>query len=103
MLQSLSAFVANPSTRGLKRRSLPHAKDVVAWQLKVEHHAQSSFTMDLEAYGKMTMVVARAYRDAAMLAMMFGYLPPLRLSCVRTCYHPDFVGFGMRCMEEGCR
>lgn len=103
VLHAQSPGIASPSAGKMSRRRLPHAGEVVAWQLGVEQHARTTYTWELENHGTMLVKGAKAYQDAAMMAMMFGYLPPLRLACIRTCRHPDFCGFGAQCMEADCR
>lgn len=86
------------------RTSLPHAKDFMALQVKVEAHAQKLLTEDIHRYGAMhRRTTAVAWLNAARLAMMAGYLPPLRLAAVRSMCHPDHVLPSGGCMDEDCR
>lgn len=96
--------VSLPSPALHNRTNLPTASQVIGWQLKVEAHARQLLTEDTELHGKMYRSdTCRAAQDAAMLALSFGYLPPLRLSCIRTCVHPDFVASSGGCCESSCR
>lgn len=43
--------------------------------------------------------VARLFHDALLACFCFGYLPPVRLICLRTLQHPSARG----CLHKGCR
>jgi len=93
-----------PSKAALKRTNLPHAKEVMALQIKVEALADRLMAQDIQRYGKLfRRDTAIACLNAARLAMMAGYLPPLRLTAVRTLCHPDHVKQSGGCMDEECR
>ena len=47
-----------------------------------------------------TLYIARDLHDAALSCCIFGYLPPPRLSCLRTCTIPSFSG---PCMHPDCK
>ncbi|KAK9840139.1 hypothetical protein WJX74_004022 [Apatococcus lobatus] len=47
-----------------------------------------------------TLYIARDLHDAALMCCIFGYLPPPRLSCLRTCTIPSFAG---PCMHPDCK
>lgn len=104
VLQKQCHNAAMPSQAPAMHHNLPHAKEVIAWQLRVEEAAAQAMAFDIGKFGKMFRAsTARACMDAAQLAMMFGYLPPLRLGCVRTALHPDHVQASGGCMDEECK
>jgi hypothetical protein len=104
VLQRQCPNAALPSQAALLHSKLPHAKEVLAWGLKVEKLAAQMAAADITRWGQLTRpATAKAVQDAAQLAMMFGYLPPLRLACVRTCLHPDCVQPSGGCMDTECR
>lgn len=83
-LQRQCQHAAPPPMAHLQRTRLPHARDVLAWQLAVQEHADAELAADLLRHGRIQRVkTLRACHDAAMLDMMYGYLPPPRLSCIR--------------------
>ena len=47
-----------------------------------------------------TSYVARDIHDAALSCCIFGYLPPPRLTCLRTCTIPSYTG---RCLHPDCK
>lgn len=92
-----------PSRAQHAMTNLPSAKEVVVWQLEVLQHSSLMLAHDINTHGTMHRhKTALASQDAAMLAMCFGFLPPLRLACVRTCLHPDFVQEHGGCMDLDC-
>lgn len=97
--------VALPSTSNAQRVGLPHAKDVLKWQMRVDKDANEMLAADIKQKGKMfRRASAIKCQDAALLGMMFGHLPPPRLMCLRTMLHPDKVLFaGGGCLEKDCR
>ncbi len=93
-----------PSKAALMRTNLPHAKAFIAFQLKVEAEADRLLAEDIKMYGTMKRPnTAVACQDAALLAMMAGYLPPPRLAALRTTCHPDHIPQPGGCMDEDCR
>jgi len=101
-------YVAGPGHGPTARAMLPHASLVIRWQLLVEAHADSLHEVDLREHGRLyKYATCVALGDAAQLAMMFGYLPPLRLACVRTLLHPDYVHTpgpqGTFCTDPECK
>jgi len=75
---------ARPSPSPMQRTKLPHAKDVLKWQLTVEEAADELLAVDLTKHGDMKRrETIKASQDAACLALCFGYLPTPRLSCIR--------------------
>ena len=47
----------------------------------------------------MTPDLARLFHDAVLASTVFGYLPPLRLSCIRSLQHYKYTG---PCLDPGC-
>lgn len=104
VLQKQSSNAAQPSTTPLQHSKLPHAKEVIAFQLQVEEHAATLTAAEVHEAGKLFRPsTATACQDAAQLALMFGYVPPLRLACIRSCLHPDAVQPSGGCMDEQCK
>ena len=52
-----------------------------------------------------TAAACRTLHDAVLACMLFGYLPPVRLSCIRTMTHPKYHGPCLHpdCNNEACR
>lgn len=101
-------YVTTPSQGPSMRAALPHASLVIRWQLLVESRADSLWAADMRRFRRLhTEAAALALSDAAQLAIMFGYLPPLRLACVRTLLHPDYVDVpgpeGVYCTDPECK
>jgi hypothetical protein len=95
--------VAQPSQQPARIANLPSAANVLRWQVKVEEIAIEERAKDIAEWGTMTRTdAATATQNAAQLALMFGYLPPLRLACIRTCLHPDAVAAGTMCSDAEC-
>lgn len=73
-----------PPLSPLQRTKLPHAKDVLKWQLQVERESDELLLHDLQTRGTVYRPkTARACQDTAFLSLAFGYLPPPRLLCIR--------------------
>lgn len=48
--------------------------------------------------------LAREVHDALLCAFLFGYFPPVRISCMLSLQHPLHVGWNpATCMDAGCR
>lgn len=95
---------ALPNQGHMQRTKLPHARDVLKWQLKVEEATDSLLAKDIALNGKIVRhSTACASQDAAFLALAFGYLPTPRLMCIRTCLHPDRVIDWGGCLDTDCR
>ena len=103
-LLSRQAPFAAPSTK--RTYNLPTAKDLLLFQAKHVEAKANRLWEDVLLHSDpqlpllMPKPCARACMDAAMLSLMFGYFPPLRLACIRTCIHPDHVGGP--CMDPDC-
>lgn len=52
-----------------------------------------------------SLAACRQLHDAALSCTMFGYLPPMRLTCIRTMTHPSYTGpcLNPDCHKPGCR
>lgn len=93
-----------PSKAGVMKTNLPHAKDFIAFQLGVEAQADKMLSEDTHTHGTMMRrKTAVACQDAALLALMAGYLPPPRLAALRSLCHPDSVWSEGGCMDDDCR
>jgi hypothetical protein len=96
--------VATPSNSNLQQTKLPHARDVLQWQLKVYQYADGQLANDITKWGKMFRhETVKACQDAALLGMCFGHLPPPRLRCIETALHPDHVQTSGGCLDPECR
>lgn len=96
--------IALPPKGHAQRIDLPPAKDVLKFQLSVIEHSTSMASEDIARWGRMTRATtARACQDTAMMALSFGFLPPLRLGCIRSCLHPDHVRASGGCQDNECR
>lgn len=93
-----------PSKAALMKTNLPHAKEFIAFQLNVEAQADKLLSEDTKMHGTMNRhKTAIACQDAALLALMAGYLPPPRLAALRSLCHPDSVMSEGGCMDDDCR
>ena len=100
---SRQAPFAAPSNR--RAYNLPSAKDILLFQAGVEGLATSMWEdwllhSDPSQPVTMPMMHAKVCMDAALLGLMFGYVPPVRLACIRTCIHPSHVGGP--CLDTDC-
>ena len=52
-----------------------------------------------------TLSTSRQLHDALLACTIFGFLPPLRLACIRSLLHPSYKGPCPHpdCSREGCR
>lgn len=95
---------ALPCQGPMARTKLPHAREVLKWQLQVDEGADALLAEDKDRHGKLYRTqTARALQDSAFLAVAFGYLPTPRLACIRSCCHPDHVSEDGGCMDDSCR
>ena len=102
ILNKQSPNIAQPSKAPLQRVNLPTARDVIKFQLDVMAHSTTMTAQDINKWGQMTrQKTAQACQDTAMMCLAFGFLPPLRLGCIRSCLHPDHVEQG--CLDTECR
>lgn len=102
ILHAQSAHIGHPSRALEARTDLPHATEVLRFQLKVIKHSTEMLAYDIRKWGCMTRRdTAEACQDTAMACLAFGFLPPLRLGCIRSCFHPLHTGDG--CTDEQCR
>lgn len=83
-LQRQCSNVGLPSQSPLQRTKLPHAREVLRWQLRMEAALDSLLAEDIERHGRMTrMATIKASQDVAFCELAFGHLPTPRLSCIR--------------------
>ena len=103
-LQSQCQYAARPPMSNMRRAELPSAREVLRWQLQIEGAASQMLAQDVRQQGRMyRQATAVASLNAAFLGLAFGYLPPPRLACLRTCLHPDYVEDAGGCIDEACR
>jgi hypothetical protein len=104
-LAAQSSNLGLASTATTLRSKLPKAKQMINFQLKVSAHAKALEEEDKARYGKPhRMETLKASADRARVALMFGFLPPMRLKCVRTLLHPSAPASATGlCQEAGCR
>ena len=75
--------------------NLPPAHEVIRHIENLRLNAMQA----LPAQGQpWSLEAARLFHDGALACLMFGYLPPVRLLCLRTLQHPDVAG----CLHKGC-
>ena len=74
---------------------LPSAASLVA---AIQHHKQR--VMETYAQEGMSAKLARSLHDLALLCTIFGHLPPLRLSCIRSLMVPAYSG---PCLNPDCK
>lgn len=94
--------VAAPSPSLQIKAILPPAKEVLRWQRRLEREAFAAYKAAKERWGGMIASVAWMLHNIALLALLFGYLPTLRLACVRTALHPDHAAAAGRCSDPDC-
>jgi hypothetical protein len=105
--------VALPSPANIQRTKLPHAKEVLSLQLQVQKRAKQLADADIAKHGKPhRLETHKALQESAMCSLMYGFLPPLRLACVRTLIHPSRIVPPAKdgeaqllggCLEPDCR
>jgi hypothetical protein len=92
-----------PSQRYVRKSNLPQPGVLIAFQDRLESKAAALLREDERTHGGMfRQRTALTCMNAALLAMCFGRTPPVRLTCIRTCRHPDHVEPG-GCDDESCR
>ncbi len=73
------------------------------FDVRVERTADELVAADYKRWGKMhRSITVNAVREAGMFSCLIGYLPPMRLSCLRTMCHPDKVLSKGGCMDDSC-
>ena len=75
---------------------LPTAKSL----LTTLHQHQQQLMASIPQAQDMSANQARALHNVALASMVFGYLPPIRLSCIRTLMLPSYKG---PCLNADCR
>ena len=80
---------------------LPHAHEIVHLLEKLRQKALQS----LPPLGQLPSIeTARLMHDACLACCMFGYLPPIRLVCLRTLQMPESgLCLVPGCLKIGCR
>ena len=71
------------------------AADVVKLNMAAKQQAEQAY-VDQGA----SLAACRQLHDAALGCTMFGYLPPVRLSCIRSMTHPSYSG---PCLHPDCK
>ena len=85
--------LAKPPVRSAN--DLPSASSLVAAIHKLQQHV-----LQLHAREGMSAKLARSLHDLALACTIFGHLPPLRLSCIRTLMVPSYKG---PCLNPECK
>ena len=94
LCKQLSSVMPQASTR-TDISDLPAAHEIVQMIERVRQSALSS----LPPVGQvMSQETARLLHDASLACLMFGYLPPIRLVCLRTLQMPGSI----KCLVPGC-
>ena len=63
------------------------------------HKAWAAYQADMQQHGKPTAQSMRQLHDAALLCMLFGWLPPVRASMLISLHKPDLPH---KCMSVNC-
>lgn len=76
------------------------AADMVKINMTAKQQAEQAY----EDQGA-SLNACRQLHDAALSCTLFGYLPPVRLSCIRTMTHPSYKGPCLHpdCHQQQCR
>lgn len=67
--------------------------------VKIITTAREAVEASMQAHG-FTVANSKQLHDVALGCTCFGYLPPIRLVCIRTLVHPWYMG---KCMYEDCK
>jgi hypothetical protein len=108
ILAQQAPYAAPPSRRVETAMNLPSFIEVLKFQDVVEHAAKEALRSDegedrTVDKGRMYRALTAHYSmHAALFGLMFGYTAPPRLSAIRTCIHPDYVGVAS-CTDPDCR
>jgi hypothetical protein len=82
---------------------LPSASSILHLSDSIRERGRSLLRRDTKYHGGVMQVdTLRALRDHAMLSCMFGDMPPVRLSSLRTLLHPDNIT-PVSCEDPECR
>ncbi len=83
--------------------------DIAKWMPAAEvvhliHKAEQEAQAQMQQRG-VTVDTSRDMHDAALAAMTFSHLPPVRLSCIRSLVVPTYTGPCLHddCKETGCQ
>ena len=76
------------------------AADMVKLNMTAKQQAEQAY-VDQGA----SLAACRQLHDAALSCTLFGYLPPVRLSCIRSMTHPSYSGPCLHpdCKQSDCR
>ena len=74
---------------------LPSASELLA-----AIHQYEQQVMDQYSKQGMTAKLARSLHDLALVSSIFGHLPPVRLSCIRSLMVPSYAG---SCLNPDCK
>lgn len=95
-LPTLSSQVGKAVVQPVKSAAaLPTAKSL----LNTLHQHQQQLVASIPQHD-MSANQARAMHNVALASMVFGHLPPIRLSCIRTLMLPSYKG---PCLNPDCR
>ncbi|KAL3163440.1 hypothetical protein ABBQ32_009816 [Trebouxia sp. C0010 RCD-2024] len=84
----------------LNRKGIAHSSRT--WQnnlVQTIHGAQQQSQAQLQQQG-VTVETSRDMHDAALAAMIFSHLPPIRLSCIKSLVGPAYLG---PCLHPDCK
>lgn len=97
-LSILNSQLCHIMPKEISTIQLPEAKDVVKFIERLKWKALHAY-MGIAPGSVISMKLARLFHDALLACMIFGYLPPLRLVCLRTLQQPCAKG----CLHKGCK
>lgn len=89
-------------THSMVSTALQHLADLRAG---VQHDRDNGIELESNLWSDHICVQqAREVHDAMLCAFLFGYFPPVRISCMLSLQHPDHVSMNpSACLEAGCR
>ena len=100
MLAQVAKYASRLVATEAQADSWMSASDLLKLTMAAKQHAEQQY----HRLGA-TAATSRQLHDAALACMMFGYMPPLRLACLRTLTHPSYQGPCIHpdCIRPGCR
>lgn len=79
-----------PYSRKLDISVYPKMTQLIAMQERLMHQADQVIFQNRREYNnRLSLSGAVAARDKALMALMFGYIPPMRLRVLKTLKHPE--------------
>lgn len=82
------------------KKQAPQLHDVYKWVESLGRQALSAVDRDQASFGHITKRCAKLVQEAIIAILVTGQsAPPLRLSIVKTVYHPKYSG----CADQDCR